>query len=160
MQDNLEFLQWIKKYWDQNYPGHEYDPENRRAGKGVAPPPIHGNTARTTAPAAATATRRAAVPPAAAPARTKAAPAVGATARTTRAPAAVQQVVPDETIQALTNQMDEMKVSVDSLERERDFYFNKVGSSTSTRNSLLNTLHSFVTSNSWCRIALHWLRHR
>lgn len=24
--------------------------------------------------------------------------------------------------------MDEMKVSVDSLERERDFYFNKVGS--------------------------------
>jgi RP/EB family microtubule-associated protein len=34
--------------------------------------------------------------------------------------------VPDETIQALTAQMDEMKVSVDSLERERDFYFNKV----------------------------------
>ena len=132
MQDNLEFLQWIKKFWDQNYPGTEYDPEGRRQGQGVAPPPLHGaSTARTAAvPQGGAATRsparRAPVGATAAPARRTAVPAVGTTARVAR-PAAQQQVVPDETIQALTNQMDEMKVSVDSLERERDFYFNKVG---------------------------------
>lgn len=137
MQDNLEFTQWIRKFWDQNFPGHEYDPEARRAGKGVAPPPIHGATARTvgSVPGAA-ATRRAAAAPTPASGGVRARPAGAATTtaapRVGRAPAlgaqkaAAPQVVPDETIQALTAQMDEMKVSVDSLERERDFYFNKV----------------------------------
>lgn len=30
------------------------------------------------------------------------------------------------TFEALTNQMGEMKLSVEGLEKERDFYFNKV----------------------------------
>lgn len=128
MQDNLEFLQWMKKFWDQNYPGTEYDPEGRRQGQGVAPPPLHGvSTARavTGAPLSSAATRSPArKAPATAPVRRAAVPAVGTTARVARP--AGGQVVPDETIQALTTQMDEMKVSVDSLERERDFYFNKV----------------------------------
>ena len=25
VQDNLEFLQWTKRYWDQYYPGGDYD---------------------------------------------------------------------------------------------------------------------------------------
>jgi RP/EB family microtubule-associated protein len=25
-QDNFEFLQWFKKFFDVNYDGHEYDP--------------------------------------------------------------------------------------------------------------------------------------
>ncbi|UZJ54905.1 hypothetical protein CBS101457_004225 [Exobasidium rhododendri] len=131
MQDNLEFLQWMKKFWDQNYPGTEYDPEGRRQGQGVAPPPLHGiSTARAVvgAPLSSTANRspvrKAPSGTTAAPVRRAAVPAVGSTARVARS--AAVQVVPDETIQALTNQMDEMKVSVDSLERERDFYFNKL----------------------------------
>ena len=32
MQDNLEFLQWLKRFWDQNYPGGEYDAVGRRKG--------------------------------------------------------------------------------------------------------------------------------
>lgn len=32
MQDNLEFLQWLKKYWDMNFPGGEYDAVARRKG--------------------------------------------------------------------------------------------------------------------------------
>ena len=28
--DNLEFLQWMKKFWDNNFPGHEYDAVARR----------------------------------------------------------------------------------------------------------------------------------
>lgn len=34
--------------------------------------------------------------------------------------------VPDAALQALTAQMTEMKLSVEGLEKERDFYFNKV----------------------------------
>lgn len=133
MQDNLEFLQWIKKFWDQNYPGHEYDPEGRRRGQGAAPPPIHGSTART--PAATVAPRKAPVATTA-PVRAKPAPSVGSTARVVKPgattasnrnhAAAAQPDVPDETIIALTAQMDDLKVGLDSLERERDFYFNKL----------------------------------
>jgi RP/EB family microtubule-associated protein len=36
MQDNLEFLQWLKKYWDLHYPGGEYDAIGRRRGAGGA----------------------------------------------------------------------------------------------------------------------------
>ena len=25
MMENLEFLQWLKKYWDLNFPGGDYD---------------------------------------------------------------------------------------------------------------------------------------
>jgi hypothetical protein len=37
MQDNLEFLQFVKQYWDQHFPGHEYDPVSRRKGQGGLP---------------------------------------------------------------------------------------------------------------------------
>ena len=36
LQDNLEFVQWLKQFWDQNFPGGEYDAVARRksgAGK-------------------------------------------------------------------------------------------------------------------------------
>jgi RP/EB family microtubule-associated protein len=29
MQDNLEFLQWLKKFWDANWDGTEYDAAGR-----------------------------------------------------------------------------------------------------------------------------------
>ncbi|KAK8801411.1 hypothetical protein WA171_004554, partial [Blastocystis sp. BT1] len=30
-QDNLEFMQWLKKFWDQNTPRSDYNPEERRS---------------------------------------------------------------------------------------------------------------------------------
>ncbi|KAL8276242.1 hypothetical protein RQP46_011359 [Phenoliferia psychrophenolica] len=120
MQDNLEFLQWLKKYWDLNYPGGEYDPIGRRKGLGGDPAPAGARAARSpvNAPAARTTTMAAKRAPAAAP------PA--------RVPAGVRPSsrtaagVPDAALQALTAQMSEMKVSVEGLEKERDFYFNKL----------------------------------
>jgi len=38
MQDNLEFLQYTKRYWDQFYPGGEYDAVARRKGTGAGAP--------------------------------------------------------------------------------------------------------------------------
>lgn len=34
MQDNLEFTQWLKKFWDAEWPGEEYDAVGRRGGAG------------------------------------------------------------------------------------------------------------------------------
>lgn len=120
MQDNLEFCQWLKKFWDSQFSGEPYDAEGRRAGVSAAPPPLVGavsvGAARTTAPARQ--------PVRSAPAA-RAAPAV-ATRRVPVGSVGVRAAVPNETIQALTAQMDEMKVSVDSLEKERDFYFAKL----------------------------------
>lgn len=36
MQDNLEFTQWLKKFWDANWPGEEYDAVARRGDTGPA----------------------------------------------------------------------------------------------------------------------------
>lgn len=35
-QDNLEFLQWVKKYWDMYFPGGSYDAVSRRKGGSAA----------------------------------------------------------------------------------------------------------------------------
>lgn len=35
-QDNFEFVQWFKKFFDANYSGEEYDAVAARGGSGVA----------------------------------------------------------------------------------------------------------------------------
>lgn len=150
MQDNLEFLQWIKKFWDLNYTGEGlYDAEKRRAGQNGAPvvgsptrrPPsgaagLYPRSSMAPRPSAAsrpsTAPRPSAVAPrpsAAAP-RPSVAPAQTGPRRMSMAPRGVRgrsaAAVSNETIQQLTAEIDEMKLSVDSLERERDFYFGKL----------------------------------
>jgi len=38
MQDNLEFLQWIKKFWEQHAPSEFYDADAARRRAGNDPP--------------------------------------------------------------------------------------------------------------------------
>ncbi|KAF9281635.1 hypothetical protein BGZ68_006517 [Mortierella alpina] len=46
MQDNLEFLQWLKKFWDLNFPGVHYDaPARRAAGNEPLPAANRSTTA-------------------------------------------------------------------------------------------------------------------
>ncbi|KIJ45890.1 hypothetical protein M422DRAFT_206549 [Sphaerobolus stellatus SS14] len=104
MQDNLEFLQWIKKFWDQNYPGHAYDPVARRKGAPMEPP-------ATVAPIASGA-RLGGLSGGRAGGRTP----VG------RASSTVQ----NETIINLQNQLRELQTHLEGLEKERDFYFQKL----------------------------------
>ncbi|KAG0209292.1 hypothetical protein BGX28_010395 [Mortierella sp. GBA30] len=47
MQDNLEFLQWIKKFWDRNFPGDHYDAQARR---GAANEPLAAANRSTSTP--------------------------------------------------------------------------------------------------------------
>lgn len=104
MQDNLEFLQWVKKYWDQHYPGGDYDAVSRRKASGApSAPPGAG-------PRAPSAGSRRGVTPTTGAARPRVAGAAGGGA----ASAALQQEVSNQ------------KEAIAGLEKERDFYFAKL----------------------------------
>ena len=107
MQDNLEFLQWVKRYWDQHYPGGDYDAVSRRKASGApSTAPVAG--ARTTSASS----RRGATPTTTAAARGPrvAVAAAGGGAAT----AALQQEIATQ------------KEAITGLEKERDFYFAKL----------------------------------
>ncbi|KAF5981563.1 putative EB1-like protein [Fusarium bulbicola] len=101
MQDNLEFLQWTKRFWDLNFPDHEYDAVARRKS-GSMPP-----AAAAPRPAASTgaARRVGSGTPSGGPRVAKAA-----------GPATA----------ALQQENATLKETVTGLERERDFYFSKL----------------------------------
>ncbi|KAG5972608.1 hypothetical protein E4U58_006328 [Claviceps cyperi] len=103
MQDNLEFLQWTKKFWDLNFPDHDYDAVARR--KGGALPASGAGGAAPRAPTSTGARRGGA---------TSAAPRVAKTAGVGPGSAALQQ------------ENNTLKETVVGLERERDFYFSKL----------------------------------
>lgn len=110
MQDNLEFLQWSKRFWDQYYPGGDYDAVGRRKN---APVSGAGGTS-------------AAAPRAAA--GSAAARRVGGTtpsggARLGMGKAAGGGGAVSAALQAENTQLKETVVG---LERERDFYFSKL----------------------------------
>lgn len=110
MQDNLEFLQWSKRYWDQYYPGGDYDAVARRKGSGAPPstaPPQPHVASRTNAGTGAAA-RRGTTPTATSAARGKWSSGGGS------ASAAVVQ------------ENAQLRETVTGLERERDFYFSKL----------------------------------
>jgi len=101
MQDNLDFLQFSKRYWDQYYPGGDYDGVGRRKGGGPAPSSGAG------APrGSANAPRR---------------PVAGGAAPRTRTPQGGGAASA-----ALQHENGVLKETVGGLERERDFYFSKL----------------------------------
>jgi RP/EB family microtubule-associated protein len=104
MQDNLEFLQWAKKYWDQHYPGGDYDALGRRKGSG-APAAAPVPAARTTSAGA----RRGTTPTSAGGVR----PRVGG-------------VGGGGNTAALNQEIAAQKEAIAGLEKERDFYFAKL----------------------------------
>jgi len=100
MQDNLDFLQFSKRYWDQYYPGGDYDAVARRKGSGPVPSGGGGPRASTTN------ARR---------------PLAGGAAPRTRTPQGGGAASA-----ALQHENGVLKETVVGLERERDFYFSKL----------------------------------
>lgn len=113
-QDNFEFVQWFKKFFDANYDGKEYDPVAARQGQEMA---------ANQTPAAATVNKPRKV--SSAPQRSAAAPkSVSKTA-----PAAVRAAGTggaDEDKGALTQMINDLKTTIADMEKERDFYFGKL----------------------------------
>ncbi|KKK17937.1 hypothetical protein P175DRAFT_0556344 [Aspergillus ochraceoroseus IBT 24754] len=105
MQDNLEFLQWTKRYWDQHYPGGDYDAVGRRKAAG--------------GPVAATAPR---------PGASSASSARRGTTPTTGAarPRAAGAGAGGANVTALQQEISTQKEAIAGLEKERDFYFSKL----------------------------------
>lgn len=112
IRDNLEFLQWAKKFWDANYHGNGYDAVSRRRG---APT----DTPVTIAPLAPT--HRGGAGPSLS---TAGGNRVGGRTPVSGHRSASTQ--PNEAIQALQAQLKEMSTHMEGLEKERDFYFAKV----------------------------------
>ncbi|KAI9645793.1 microtubule integrity protein mal3 [Ciborinia camelliae] len=110
MQDNLEFLQWTKRYWDQYFPGGEYDAvARRRAAGGPGATPSAAPRA-----SAGTGAARRGVTPTTSGARVAKVGAIGGGGGGGAASA------------ALKAENDTLKETVAGLERERDFYFSKL----------------------------------
>lgn len=124
-QDNFEFGQWFKKFFDTNYDGKQYDPEARRGGAPLAP-----GAAGPAKPAAPTGTAPR-PSPSSAPARKKLAEVSPPKQQQQRAvaPAAAAVVKrPNAGTKSddVQNEATELKLTIDGLERERDFYFGKL----------------------------------
>ncbi|KAE8896374.1 hypothetical protein PF005_g3403 [Phytophthora fragariae] len=166
-QDNLEFMQWFKAFYERNASGQPYDPiAQREKGKGGAQfTHKFGGSAASAAPPArrkvgattATATSRVGRTPPGAPtsvgaartARTStgvsrrptgsagasaaASVAAGASAADVEAAVSAATAPLEKELEeltanneALTNESGELRAMVESLEKERDFYFNKL----------------------------------
>lgn len=140
-QDNFEFLQWFKKFFDANYDGREYDAylarDNLPMGMGGAGAP-KGNGV---AVAAASVPRRAPlvsstsrdkikpmskVTPSRPMAQTVSRPAGGLGSTANASKSSSQNSVSNQQVEELTTQVMDMRLHLEGLEKERDFYFSKL----------------------------------
>ncbi|CAD7955581.1 unnamed protein product [Amoebophrya sp. A120] len=140
-QDNLEFLQWMKCYYDHTFAGLPYDPIERRDGKAlfdwarpggmttgqsmVSEPsnsrrPAQRAVSRSEggqkSASSSSSSSRAALP--------STAPSGAGGAGKARIPAS-QRGDPRE-VESLREELRNMQVTVDGLETERDYYFHKL----------------------------------
>ncbi|XP_074867762.1 microtubule-associated protein RP/EB family member 1 [Carettochelys insculpta] len=119
-QDNFEFVQWFKKFFDANYDGKDYDPVAARQGQetAVAPTLVAPvlNKPKKALSSSSAAPQRPIVTQ-----RTTAASKPG-TGMVKKAPVGI---VEDESAE-LIQQINVLKLTVEDLEKERDFYFGKL----------------------------------
>ena len=118
-QDNFEFLQWFKKFFDANYDGQEYDPMAARdgvelGGTGGSKMRLVTSNGQSKMPAKTPVAKR--------PTANRMS---SGTSRNTRpmggggAPAVAQ-------IEELNGQILEKNLTIEALEKERNFYFEKL----------------------------------
>ncbi|XP_065670231.1 microtubule-associated protein RP/EB family member 1 isoform X2 [Hydra vulgaris] len=133
-QDNFEFLQWFKKFFDANYGGQEYDALAVRGG--VMPNPTGGSTGiavkKPTQPTAAVNKQPLSNKPVAiaqklpsVATQKKASPVPQKSASNISKPN-IKAPVNQHEIENLTIELSELRTNVEGLEKERDFYFGKL----------------------------------
>lgn len=118
-QDNFEFAQWFKKFHDANTASNEvdYDPVGRRSGKAVA------NSSAGASPAKPKSSARKA------PVTSAAKSTVSSRPSPARAPASKSSASSTQAngqIEELSTRVTELQLTIDGLEKERDFYFGKL----------------------------------
>ncbi|XP_017125800.1 microtubule-associated protein RP/EB family member 1 isoform X3 [Drosophila elegans] len=144
-QDNFEFLQWFKKFFDANYDGREYDASAVREGAPMgfgsgAVKSLPGTAASGVASSyrrAPTATTRPATTTAVKPSVSKVLPRTNNAAPASRINAGANSTgtvkkndagnaVNNQQIEEMSNQVMDMRINLEGLEKERDFYFSKL----------------------------------
>ncbi|XP_063707171.1 microtubule-associated protein RP/EB family member 1 isoform X2 [Culicoides brevitarsis] len=122
-QDNFEFVQWFKKFFDANYDGRSYNALEARfnipLGSGAIQNEL-GVEHHAPAPAVVRAT-----PQKTQTRTTKIAP-VRPTPSSRPAASRPANNAVNHQIEELTSQMMDMRLSLEGLEKERDFYFSKL----------------------------------
>ncbi|XP_052861254.1 microtubule-associated protein RP/EB family member 1 isoform X5 [Anopheles cruzii] len=139
-QDNFEFLQWFKKFFDANYDGREYDAMLARdnlpmgMGSGACAPKgngVSGVTAPRKMPIVAAAQRDRIKPTVSKVAPTRqmvqSPPArISSGVNVNTSKSSSQNSVTNQQIEELTSQVTDMRLNFEGLEKERDFYFSKL----------------------------------
>merc|ERR1719264_2218781 len=126
-QDNFEFIQWFKKFFDANYGGQDYDPNVARGGLdlggkgGAGARPTGIASAKPRAPAMMA---RNGVSKAPAAGRV---PAARPTGRPTGGSGGGgNSAALEAEIEELNKEVMQGKLTIEGLEKERDFYFGKL----------------------------------
>jgi len=137
-QDNFEFVQWFKKFFDANYKGDPYDALEARCGIPLGSPGIAGKPMHRVLPSTTMSSQIAA--------RTKPSPAMGrntnmnsgvgmgmgmvrptpAAVRTSPSNVLNRGPMDSSQVEILNAQLAETKLNLEGLEKERDFYFGKL----------------------------------
>lgn len=114
-QDNLEFLQWTYEFFNRNYQGQPYDAKARRRGV------KHKSTGQKQATASAAPGARSKAP-LQKPMRQKA---PGTPPSAVISESEIQKRV-DKQVEGMRSELEEMKALAMEIEKERDFYFDKI----------------------------------
>ncbi|KAM7400501.1 hypothetical protein PAMA_004947 [Pampus argenteus] len=130
-QDNLDFIQWFKKFFDANYDGKEYDPVAARQGQDAIPPPDpgeqifnlpkkshHAASSPTAGASKSSSTTPKSSTPTSRPSSAKKIPA-------TPTPAKGEKEL-EAQVTHLTEQVNTLKLALEGVEKERDYYFSKL----------------------------------
>ncbi|KAJ3014685.1 hypothetical protein HKX48_005007 [Thoreauomyces humboldtii] len=119
-QDNLEFLQWMKKYWDNYFPGGNYDAVGRRGGKVSDAAPVRAAAGRGGGGVPSGSTQKLA------PGMTRKSDAAKMTdTRNGRRESEIEGEY-QKALQDMQEQVLEAKLTVEQVEKEREFYFTKL----------------------------------
>ncbi|KAL6087882.1 hypothetical protein STEG23_014385 [Scotinomys teguina] len=128
-QDNLDFIQWFKKFYDANYDGKEYDPVEARQGQDAIPPPDPGeqifNLPKKSHHANSPTAGAAKSSPAAKPGSTPSRPSSAKRASSSGSASRSDKDLETQVIQ-LNEQVHSLKLALEGVEKERDFYFGKL----------------------------------
>ncbi|XP_037715168.1 microtubule-associated protein RP/EB family member 1 isoform X6 [Drosophila subpulchrella] len=144
-QDNFEFLQWFKKFFDANYDGRDYDasavregaPMGFGSGAGKALPGTAAGGVHNSYRRAPTATTRPTTTTTVKPTVSKVLPRTNNAAPPSRITAGANSTgtvkkndagnsVNNQQIEEMSNQVMDMRINLEGLEKERDFYFSKL----------------------------------
>jgi RP/EB family microtubule-associated protein len=121
-QDNFEFVQWFKRFFDANYGGQDYDPVTARGGEQNSAPRQQVALKAPVAKQSASRTTQQAPQKMKQPSRSS----ISSAAKRPSALSANSPGGDSHVVEELRGQIEQLNLDKEGLEKERDFYFNKL----------------------------------